>query len=203
MLSISIALLCLACRVTGITSLLEYSEKIVDDRREEAPYLLPPLLDRKSGHDLNYNLPPLTIDKMALSECLETAGVENKRLQNGTPYELNQVDTALPRNSWVDVNSTGMVHRDSSADLASNGNDADSINSSPGVTKKQIFLNEYNFDSMKRALAEPTEAAKRYHREKQKEIVKQFRDGNFEDLMRRTEPKVDIFYFKLFLKLNF
>lgn len=190
MLSISMALLCLICRVTGIASLLEYSEKIVDARKEEAPYMLPPLLDKRSGYELNVNLPHLSIDKMALAECLETAGVENKRLENGTPYELNQVDTAMPRNSWVDVSSTGMGHRDSSADLASNGNDNDSNNSSPGMTKKSLFLNEYNFDSMKRALAEPTEAAKRYHRDKQKETVKQFRDGNFEDLMRRTEPKV-------------
>lgn len=43
---------------------------------------------------------------------------------------------------------------------------------------------------MKRALAEPSEAMKREQREKQLQIVHTFREGNFEDLVRRTEPKV-------------
>lgn len=49
---------------------------------------------------------------------------------------------------------------------------------------------EYNFDAMKRALAEPTEAVKREQLEKQAQIVRTFRESNFEDLVRRTEPKV-------------
>jgi protein EFR3 len=43
---------------------------------------------------------------------------------------------------------------------------------------------------MKRALAEPTEASKREVREKQLQINKDFREANFEDLMRRTEPNL-------------
>lgn len=65
------------------------------------------------------------------------------------------------------------------------------------MTRKLIIPNlqkmlapEYNFDAMKRALAEPTEAVKREQREKQMQIVRSFREGNFEDLVRRTEPKV-------------
>lgn len=45
---------------------------------------------------------------------------------------------------------------------------------------------------MKRALAEPSEAMKREQREKQLQIVRTFREGNFEDLVRCTEPKVSV-----------
>lgn len=66
--------------------------------------------------------------------------------------------------------------------------ETDSVNSSPVLPKKPVII-ELNFDAMKRALAEPTEASKREAREKQQQLVKTFRDSNFDDLMRRTEPK--------------
>lgn len=43
---------------------------------------------------------------------------------------------------------------------------------------------------MKRYLAEPSEAMKKEMQEKQKQIVRAFRESNFEELMKRTEPKV-------------
>lgn len=43
---------------------------------------------------------------------------------------------------------------------------------------------------MKRYLAEPSETVKREQQEKQKQIVRTFRESDFEDLMKRTEPKV-------------
>lgn len=50
---------------------------------------------------------------------------------------------------------------------------------------------------MKRTLAEPTESSKKEAREKQVQIVKTFRDSNFDDLVRRTEPKHDVIQNKL------
>lgn len=52
---------------------------------------------------------------------------------------------------------------------------------------------------MKRYLAEPSEAVKREQQEKQMQIVRTFRESNFEDLMKRTEPKVH----KQLLFINF
>lgn len=49
---------------------------------------------------------------------------------------------------------------------------------------------EYTVDAMKRYLAEPSETVKREQQEKQKQIVRTFRESDFEDLMKRTEPKV-------------
>lgn len=50
---------------------------------------------------------------------------------------------------------------------------------------------------MKRVLAEPTERSKRDAKEKEMQLLKTFRESNFDDLMRRTEPKHDVIQNKL------
>lgn len=63
---ISIALLALVGRVTGIKSLIEYGEKIVGARLEEASHLLPPLLDSRENYEKhNLNVPHLMVDKVS------------------------------------------------------------------------------------------------------------------------------------------
>ncbi|EDW72495.1 uncharacterized protein Dwil_GK20943, isoform A [Drosophila willistoni] len=190
--AIAISLLVLISRVTGINNLLEYAQKIIDARREEAAYYLPPLLEPKkmSSKNLNLSLPHLSIDKLALGECLQNAGMDAQRLNTGAPYTLHQTDHPGHRHSWVESVSN-MTQRNSSADLTVYNGDVDSVNSSPGVTKK-ILAPEFNFDAMKRALAEPTETAKKEQRERQMQIVQTFREGEFDDLMRRTEPKHEL-----------
>ncbi|XP_034103331.1 protein EFR3 homolog cmp44E isoform X2 [Drosophila sulfurigaster albostrigata] len=191
--AIAIALLVLISRVSGINNLLEYAQKIIEARRDEASYYLPPLMDTKKGSNknLNLSLPHLAIDKLALGECMQNAGMDAQRLNTGAPYALNQSDNPGHRHSWVDSVSAQMTQRNSSADLTVYNGDVDSVNSSPGICKK-ILAPEFNFDAMKRALAEPTEAAKREQRERQMQIVRTFREGEFDDLMRRTEPKHDL-----------
>lgn len=73
----------------------------------------------------------------------------------------------------------------------SNYNDVDSVNNSPIIPRKPITI-ELGFDAMKRTLAEPTEAVKREAKERQQLLVKTFREANFDDLVRRTEPKHEI-----------
>lgn len=41
-------------------------------------------------------------------------------------------------------------------------------------------------------LAEPTERLKREARDKEIQIIKAFRENDFDDLLRRTEPKHDV-----------
>ncbi|XP_016957470.1 protein EFR3 homolog cmp44E isoform X2 [Drosophila biarmipes] len=191
--AIAIGLLVLISRVSCINNLLEYAQKIVDARREEATHYLPPLLEPKkmSGRTFNLSLPHLAIDKLALGECLQNAGMDAQRLNSGAPYSLNQTDHPGHRHSWVESVSNQLTQRNSSADLTVYNGDVDSVSSSPGVCKK-LLAPEFNFDAMKRALAEPTEAAKREQRERQMQIVRTFREGEFDDLMRRTEPKHDL-----------
>ncbi|EDS26212.1 conserved hypothetical protein [Culex quinquefasciatus] len=191
--SIAISLLILIGRCTGISTLVEYAEKVIQARMEEATYLLPPLLDNEKSapSTLNTNLPHLMVDKLAIAECLQQAGLEHSRVQTGTPYSLHQTDMSAHRHSWVDTSSAA---RNSIVDA--NYNDIESVSSSPGVQKRSL-ASEFNFESMKRVLAEPTEASKREAREKQAAIGRTFRETAFEDLVRRTEPKHDVIQDKL------
>ncbi|KAL1373944.1 hypothetical protein pipiens_001679 [Culex pipiens pipiens] len=191
--SIAISLLILIGRCTGISTLVEYAEKIIQARMEEATYLLPPLLDNEKSapNTLNTNLPHLMVDKLAIAECIQQAGLEHSRVQTGTPYSLHQTDMSAHRHSWVDTSSAA---RNSIVDA--NYNDIESVSSSPGVQKRSL-ASEFNFESMKRVLAEPTEASKREAREKQAAIGRTFRETAFEDLVRRTEPKHDVIQDKL------
>lgn len=136
---------------------------------------------------------------MALAENLQSAGIESSRLQSGAPYGLMSSDTNGPRHSWVDpsnVNSIAMsLSRGSNGDIQS-FNDNDSVTSSPGV-QRRVLTSEFNFDAMKRALGEPTEASKRERTESQRQLVKSFRNANFAELMRRTEPKHDVIQSRL------
>lgn len=63
---ISIALFSLVARVTGINNLMEYCEKIISDRLEEMPQILPPLIDPMQKSDKNVSsLTQVLIDKVS------------------------------------------------------------------------------------------------------------------------------------------
>lgn len=66
---ISIALLSLVCRVTGVNCLMEYCEKLIADRVEEATHLLPPLLEMSHSHkERSLTVPHLMMDKVSAIE---------------------------------------------------------------------------------------------------------------------------------------
>ncbi|XP_058831019.1 protein EFR3 homolog cmp44E isoform X1 [Topomyia yanbarensis] len=188
--SMAIALLILVARCTGTVSIVEYAEKLIQARMEEAMYMLPPLLDndKPAPSTLNTNLPHLMIDQLAIAECLQQAGLEHNRVQTGIPYSLNQSDMSAHRHSWVDTSKYGAARN---SIVESNYNDIESVSSSPGVQKRSL-ASDFNFESMKRVLAEPTEAAKREANERQAAIGRTFRETPFEDLVRRTEPQHEV-----------
>ncbi len=64
--AIAAALLALLARVTGVNNIMEYCEKIIESRQEEAAYLLPGLIDadNDSIDSSSLNLPHLMIDKV-------------------------------------------------------------------------------------------------------------------------------------------
>lgn len=183
---VSLVLARLLAKCTGVNNLLDYVEKIVEARMEEATYFLPPLLDHnRSVQTVNLNLPHLFLDQLALAECLQGCEMEYNRLKAGAPYTMNQPDAIEHRHSWIETT------RSSLTDNYNYSNDNESVGSSPGVIKKSLPI-DYNFESMKRMLAEPTERSKREAKDKEMQIVKAFRENNFEDLIRRTEPKHDV-----------
>lgn len=65
---ITVALLSLVGRVTGISNIMHYTEKIVGNRVEEATHLLPPFLDSKQNYEhKNLQLPHLMVDKVSVT----------------------------------------------------------------------------------------------------------------------------------------
>lgn len=216
--TVAITLLGLLGHVTGVNNLREYCAKLMDARAADAPHwlhadLLDPATQLAGDPDRRpLNQPHLYIDQLALVECLQNADMESGRLAAGTPYTLHQADMAGHRHSWVgDTTSvsvsgggggvqrsgrtslddiTGASFNGSTSAATSGGADLDSsVNSSPVLPRRQAITVELNFDAMKRALAEPTEAAKREAREKSVQLTRVFREASFDELVRRTEPK--------------
>lgn len=138
--------------------------------------------------------------QVTLTENLQSAGMDFNKLQGGKPYSLDAADQTAPRHSWVDTSAIqaanmSLASRGSIADIQSlNGND--SASSSPGVQRRAL-VSDYNFDAMKRVLAEPSEMAKRERMENQRKLNKTFRNANFDDLIRRTEPKHEVIQTRL------
>lgn len=192
--SIVLALLGLMARCTGINHLLEYCNKVIELRRNVGSHLLPPLDDTNyTMEELSQSLPHLMLDKVELTECLKQAGLDFNHLSKGTPYVVNSQLDYAHRPSWVDLGASGgfgLKGGASNMELNSFSNDTDSVGSSPGVQRKPILPLALNFDAMKRRLAKPTDAVRRQEMEKQLELSKVFREANFDELLRRTEPKV-------------
>lgn len=127
---VTIVLAKILAKCTGVTSLMEYVEKVFVSRQEEVTYLLPPLIEsHKTMQNANLNLPHLMLDKLALAEALQASGMEFNRIQTGTPYCFSQSE-ASHRPSWVD-----QMSRSSIAETSTYNNDNDSVGSSPGVIK--------------------------------------------------------------------
>lgn len=218
--TVAVTLLALVGHVTGVNNLRDYCGKLMAARAEDAPHWLPDLLDADrplpAAEKRPLQQPHLYIDQLALVECLQNADMEFQRLAGGTPYALHQIDPGAHRHSWVDTSmasgsgaqrsrnslddittattagATSYTGSNSSTMAGDLDNYNSSTNSSPLLPRRQAITVELNFDAMKRALAEPTEAAKRERRDRHAQIGRTFREATFEELMRRTEPKHEL-----------
>lgn len=121
---ISIALVALLSRCVGVYS--DYCEQLIDRRRQDAPYLLPPLTDDDSPvlHSLELDVSDdLMLDRQLVVGCLQSAGIRSERLQTETLFQNDR------RVSLID----GLASRD--GNLSDTYPDADSVKSSPDVSR--------------------------------------------------------------------
>lgn len=127
----TIVLLKLLAKCTGVANLMEYVEDVIGARREEEKlFLLPPLIDHnRSMQNVDINLPHLLLDKLHLAELLQKSEMEYNRVKTANPYSLNAQDMTQHRHSWVEPNTRSSINDNS------NMNDTESIGSSPGVVK--------------------------------------------------------------------
>lgn len=122
---IVISLVTLLSRCIGIYT--DYCEQLIDKRRYDAPYLLPPLTDDNSPtlHAMNLEISEeLLVDRPMIVSCLQSAGIRCERLQMETLFPSSDRRTSL-----ID----GITSRDGT--LSDTYPDAESIKSSPDVSR--------------------------------------------------------------------
>lgn len=118
------ALVALLSRCVGVYS--DYCEKLIDRRRSDAPYLLPPLTDDSSPtlHAMKLEIPEdVLLDRQAVVVCLQSAGIRSERLQTETLFSNER------RVSLIE----GFTSRD--GNLSDNYPDNDSVKSSPDAPR--------------------------------------------------------------------
>ncbi|KAK0178073.1 hypothetical protein PV328_002054 [Microctonus aethiopoides] len=179
--SIVVSLMALVAYVCNINSLIDYANKIIEVRRIEGLYLLPPLRSRYDSELSSRLTPNLLFDQTIITECLKTAGLDTGKIQHGSGYNTNALHH---RHSWVDT--TG---RNSIADINAGGTELDSGGSSPGVQRKFV-AEELTFESMKKILTVPNNNQTVVD-EKDLELSKCFMNAPFKELIIKTQPKRD------------
>ncbi|XP_012271686.1 protein EFR3 homolog cmp44E [Orussus abietinus] len=184
--TVVISLLALIAYICNINSLKDYANKIIEARRKETPHLLPDLQSRYDSDLPSRVPPPLLVDQTVVTECLNAAGLDTGKLQQGSGYSSTSLQH---RHSWVD--SAG---RNSLADINA-GTELDSASSSPGVQKK-LPGEELTFESMKRILTENNNNQV-VEEEKRMELSQFFRNAPFKELVDKTQPKHDVLQNKL------
>lgn len=124
---IVIALYALLCRNLGL--LTDHCEQLIDKRRREGPFLLPPLTedDSPSLHSLQLEIPEdLLLDRQSLVGYLQQAGVRHERLQMENSFNTSR------KQSIIDPNL-------SSKEGSLLEYDNDSIKSSPDVERVNSY----------------------------------------------------------------
>ncbi|XP_061724151.1 protein EFR3 homolog cmp44E isoform X2 [Cydia pomonella] len=168
----------------------DYLLKIVDARREDAPHLLPPLLEE---YDITPAMMPnkfpyLMIDQMELCECLKASGLDAARLQAPSPYAAGGVSLAH-RHSWLETGAA--AGRDSLADIGA-PNEMDSANSSPGVQRHPQQPESVSLEALRRAATGPSEAERREAERRRASLNSAFRTAPFDHLVSLTQPKYEL-----------
>lgn len=139
---ITVSLMALLSHCVGVYT--EYCETLIDRRRSEAPYLLPPLTDDSSPtlHAMNLEIAEdCLLDRQLVVGCLQSAGIRSERLQTETLFPNDR------RVSLID----GGASRD--GNMSDTYPDIDSIKSSPDVARVKLStfvsnspkFDEFNF----------------------------------------------------------
>ncbi|CAB3246592.1 unnamed protein product [Arctia plantaginis] len=190
---VAISLAVLVPHVCTVPRLAEYLNKIIEARREEAPHMLPPLMesyDDLTSSKLPAKLPYLMMDQMALCECVKASGLDTARLAAPSPYSAGSV-AAPHRHSWLEAGAA--QGRDSLADItAGPPTELDSANSSPGVTRAACGSESAHLEAWRRAAGGPSEAERRDLQRRRATLNSAFRTAPFDHLKHITAPKYEI-----------
>ncbi|XP_048484194.1 protein EFR3 homolog cmp44E [Plutella xylostella] len=188
--AIVISLLALLPHCMHLPRLAEYAQKIIENRREEAYELLPPLREDYGDVQSPNKLPYLMVDQMTVIECLAAHGVDTSRLSAPSPYGAG-ARRPPAKHSWIEAGAT--QGRDSLADITAGGAaELDSGNSSPQAARHQNNTEAISLESLRRAAGGPTEAERREAERKRGELNNTFRTRPFDQLLHATMPKYEL-----------
>ncbi|XP_034941643.1 protein EFR3 homolog cmp44E isoform X2 [Chelonus insularis] len=184
--TIVVCLLVLISTVCNITSLFDYTSKIIEVRRKES-HLLPPLRSQYDSEISGRISPAVLVEQSIVIECLKTSGFDTGKLQQGAGYNNNALQH---RHSWVET-----AGRNSIADINAGSVELESGGSSPGVQKK-LVVEELTFESMKKILTESTHN-QNVEEERRTQLSEYFRSAPFHDLVSKTQPHHEVLQNKL------
>nr|XP_024214144.1 protein EFR3 homolog cmp44E isoform X1 [Halyomorpha halys] len=171
--AICITLLHLILSILQIQPLGDYCDKVIEQRKNRAPYLLPDLKE-DYGNISSEIEPDLLLDQNKVESMLRESGLDTGVLTRALTH----------RHSWVENTSVSM--KGSVTDL--NNLDLDSANSTPGLQRKYPE-EELSFEAMKRILSDNNEQRKAENRRKQAELCLAFRTTAFSEIVNNNTVK--------------
>ncbi|KZS10650.1 Protein EFR3 B [Daphnia magna] len=181
---IAISIVTLASHTMSVTTLIEYSSKVVTARNGSAPYLLN--FNESSAESIQQDSisPECLLDFNAIADCMKEAGRDIMgMIPLQGPFNANQ------RYSWADSS----VNQPSSFTDLSNINldGSESNTSSPGLARRYAE-EEVTFEALKKVLAEPVESRREAEYEKRQVICEKFRNAPFQQLVASSQSKGDV-----------
>lgn len=181
---IAISIVTLASHTMSVTTLIEYSSKVVTARNGSAPYLLN--FNESSAESIQQDSisPECLLDFNTIADCMKEAGRDIMgMIPLQGPFNANQ------RYSWADSS----VNQPSSFTDLSNINldGSESNTSSPGLARRYAE-EEVTFEALKKVLAEPVESRREAEYEKRQVICEKFRNAPFQQLVASSQSKGDV-----------
>jgi len=185
----------LVADLIAIPAFCTHIEHVIKLRAEKTPSLLPESCNHsKFGHkqkrrdvsDSQHSSPEdlseeLVFNKAMVSEALQSSGHDISALM--TPFmPRNVVDSSMTR-SISDINAITV--------------EVDSVNSSPGMPRRQPE-EEITFESLRKIISEPMSAKQDELEIRRLQIVDRFKNSSFQDLINRYERKSNDLQQKLF-----
>ncbi|XP_057379150.1 protein EFR3 homolog cmp44E-like isoform X1 [Daphnia carinata] len=181
---VAISIVTLASHTMSVTTLVEYSSKVVTARNGSAPHLLN--FNESSAESIQQDSisPECLLDFNTIADCMKEAGKDIMgMIPLQGPFNANQ------RYSWADSS----VNQPSSFTDLSNINldGSESNTSSPGLARRYAE-EEVTFEALKKVLAEPVESRREAEYEKRQVICEKFRNTPFQQLVASSQSKGDV-----------
>ncbi|KAL4236798.1 membrane anchoring protein efr3a [Mactra antiquata] len=196
------AFLCFVAQVCDLQQLHQYALEIVENRKTDAPHLLPDFAFNRKNRPASYADP----DTVTLAEFQKQDYPQTETLKDTWLFQLDIITNLLSEQgldlSRLSVPFTQKPFGISEPDGSRSMSDINSINlefesteGSPVLPKKRSS-EDVTVESLKKMLSEDS-TNKEEEEERRREIIHTFRTAPFEEIVARSEAKSNHFHNKL------